>query len=229
MNTVITAAEARKITRGREPLVPVEYETAVKALAACVTLDEAKYWDNKADALAAWAKIYHDKKVEREAAALKLWAYRRMGELAGELRPQKNYGGSGGGLTPGPLSLLKENGLTKSNAMAARRLARVSREHVEALSKLPRPPAPATAAYAYLAGKGSDYRGGGGAPAFSSADGWKQVWRHISSAATAVGQYNAATMGRSVIHEQRYVRERIVKLQEWLDEFERNLPKGGKK
>lgn len=56
MNSVITAEQAKKITGGRTPLVPVEYEAAVKSLQACATLDEAKYWSDKSDALAAWAK-----------------------------------------------------------------------------------------------------------------------------------------------------------------------------
>lgn len=49
MQSVISAAEAKKITGGRTPLVPVEYETAITALQACVTLDETKYWSDKAD------------------------------------------------------------------------------------------------------------------------------------------------------------------------------------
>lgn len=89
MQQVISAEQARKITGGRTPHVPVEYETAINALVACRSIDEAKYWSDKSDALAAWAKIYHSDKAAREAKALKLWAFRRMGQLAAELRP--NY------------------------------------------------------------------------------------------------------------------------------------------
>lgn len=51
MKAVISSEQARQITGGRTPLVPVEFETAVKALKACTQIDEAKYWSDKASAL----------------------------------------------------------------------------------------------------------------------------------------------------------------------------------
>src|SRR5208282_4621524 len=98
---VLTKEEAKRITKGRTPLVPVEYETAITALTECAHLDEAKYWDNKADALAAWAKIYHSDECARKAKMLKMHAYRRMGQLAGELRPKM------------PVRILQEQGLSE--------------------------------------------------------------------------------------------------------------------
>ena len=67
---VITKDQARKITKGRTPLVPVEYEVAIRALTECTTLDESKYWSDKSDALAAWAKIYHSDDAGRKAKLL---------------------------------------------------------------------------------------------------------------------------------------------------------------
>ena len=95
MNSVISEEQARQITGGRKPLVPVEYERACTALAECQTIDEAKYWDNKADALAAWAKIYNNDQAGLEAKRLKLHAYRRMGEIAREIIPKGTSGGVG--------------------------------------------------------------------------------------------------------------------------------------
>ena len=92
MQQVITAGEARAITKGRAPLVPVEYEEAVKALAKCREIDDAKYWSDKASALAAWAKIYHSPQVMREAKLLKLHAYRHMAELAHAIRDAAGKG-----------------------------------------------------------------------------------------------------------------------------------------
>ncbi len=123
MHAVISSDQAKQITRGRTPLVPVEYETAVKSLAACLTLDETKYWDAKADALAAWAKIYRDDDVGRKAKMLKLHAYRRMGQLAAELRPHVV---TEKGRSPGPKSLLIESGMTSTAAEAATALSRFS-------------------------------------------------------------------------------------------------------
>lgn len=141
-NPVLTSAQARAITRGRAPLVPVEYESAVNALQACLTLDEAKYWNDKADALAAWAKIYHSDEASRKARALKLHAYRRMGILAAELRPPNRK--DEGRATPGPLSALMEAGLSRSQATAARVVAKLPPRKFEKAVESERPPAPSS-------------------------------------------------------------------------------------
>ncbi len=130
--------------------VPVIYEEACKALAACTTVDEGKYWSDKATALAAWAKIHGSRKAEAEAARLKLHAFRRMGALALELRPpdgvetpqerkqreieaKKRYIARKRGLDmplrsrsrPGAQSLLIDSGLSPREAGAALRISRV--------------------------------------------------------------------------------------------------------
>lgn len=134
---VINESQARQITGGRKPLVPVEYETAIKFLTACLTLDEAKIWDAKADALAAWAKIYRDDDVSRKAKMLKLHAYRRMGQLATELRPHVV---SNNGRSPGPLSLLIESGMTRNAAGAATALSRMKEPEFARVLKKPAAP-----------------------------------------------------------------------------------------
>src|SRR5688572_2684465 len=95
------------------PKLPVEYSAAITAIAVCRTIDDGKYWSDKADALAAWAKIYKDDVVAREARSLKLHAYRRIGVLAAEIRPLK-FRGRGGAV--GPNSLLVENGFSLTKA-----------------------------------------------------------------------------------------------------------------
>ncbi len=148
MQQVISADEARKITKGRTPLVPVEYETACKALEACLTLDEAKYWRDKADALAAWAKIYGNDKVGRDARRLRLHAYKRMGDLARELRPLRHGGKTAEGLPvgsqPGARALLMETGLNKSQAQSALRVSRMPKKEFDAEVASPRPRSPTT-------------------------------------------------------------------------------------
>lgn len=69
--------------------MPVEYEAACKALAACESIDEGKYWSDKADALAAWAKIYKSDEAAVAARRLKLMAFRRMGELASAMEAER--------------------------------------------------------------------------------------------------------------------------------------------
>ena len=137
MSTVITKEQAKQITKGRTPLVPIEYETAINALTECVTLDEAKYWSDKADALAAWAKIYHSNEAERKAKQLKLHAYRRMGELATELRPPKAK-------QKGPTSLLQEMGLSQTQARSARYLGGLTPKSFKKLIDVDEPMGPST-------------------------------------------------------------------------------------
>jgi hypothetical protein len=148
MNTVITLAQAKQITGGRNPHMPVEYENAVNALQACITLDEAKLWSDKADALAAWAKIYRSDDAARKAQQLKLHAYRRMGELALDLRPQQRKRRSDGkimGKKDGPASLLREQGLSSGKEFAATKLARLPQDEFEKLIARDRPPSPMAA------------------------------------------------------------------------------------
>lgn len=201
MSTVITKEQAKKILKGRTPLVPVEYETAIAALVACANLDEAKYWDNKADALAAWAKIYHSDEAERKAKMLKLHAYRRMGQLAGELRP-------GGNRQPGPMSLLMEQGLKSTQATAARKLSTLTEIQFERVMK--HPCAPTTVA--------------------ERLSGTEPAWRDFASHAQALDAFtrvNKPAAFMRAIDPKRYsmLRELALGLIEWLDELEQKLPK----
>jgi hypothetical protein len=151
MQTLLTQEQARVITNGRKPLVPVVYEQAITALAECLSIDDAKLWHDKADALAAWAKIYHSNEVARQARALKLHACRRMGELAFELNPARRKAGAGmhgksGYMHPGSQKTLLQAGVKHGQATACSNLARLSKEQFEHLANLPRPPAPTTVA-----------------------------------------------------------------------------------
>lgn len=210
MNAVITSVQARQITRGRTPLVPVEYETAIKALTECVTFDETKYWSDKADALAAWAKIYHSNDTLVKAKRLKLHAYRRMGEIAQELRPTgPKLGNTGAGRLPGAISLLREHGLKRSEASAARKLALMSDSRFSSILK--RPNAPTTVAHNL----------------------WPSdpVWQKFSHTAMTMRAFfnknTPASVARCLKNDQyaATARKLVVDLTEWLDEFEQRLPK----
>jgi hypothetical protein len=113
--------------------LPVQYTEACKALAACQRLDEAKSYADKADALAAWAKIYQSDKAAVEARRLKLHAYRRMNELAEQIRPKQGgvKGKKNGGTLPGPTSLLQEFGLTRAKANSVRKIGQLKPHRFE--------------------------------------------------------------------------------------------------
>lgn len=212
MNAVITSAQARQITRGRTPLVPVEYETAVKALADCISLDETKYWDAKADALAAWAKIYRSDEALRKAKMLKLHAFRRMGQIAEEIRPSHRKAKGNGvgrlGTLPGSRSLLKENGLTVAQADAARCLSNLPVRKFEKLVNAPNPISPTTARY------------------MRSDDGreWHALQRAMCSLRSVMRRLTPAQVVAELAAEERETgRAFSVELVEWLDEFESRL------
>lgn len=219
MQAVITEQQARQITGGRKPLVPVEYESAVKELAACSSLDEAKYWDNKADALAAWARIYHSDEAGSEAKKLKLHAYRRMGQLAIELRPKsapvREASGRITSKTPGSLKLLKEHGLKEHQASSATKLGRLPPQKFDQLLARSRVPTP------------------GGYLRELRPDGLSEAWSMFSGrnyGATQFRTYCRGHSARSIASgltkdEASRARAIVVELQEWLDEFEQYLPK----
>ena len=148
MNNLIDEKQARAITGGRMPLVPVEYEAAVKALIACTHLDEAKYCSDKADALAAWAKIYKSDEAGLESKRLKLHAFRRMSQIANELRPNDKFAPrqqpNGGFLAkklPGPVSLLLEKGLSSTQANMVRAVGSMPEKQFKAAIESKNPPA----------------------------------------------------------------------------------------
>ena len=207
MQQVITSKQARQITGGRTPLVPVQYEAAIQALTECLSIDDAKTWDNKADALAAWAKIYRNDDIGRKAKMLKLHAFRRMGEIAAQLRPQAPKGGKG------PLSLLIEQKLSPSNASAAVKLAKATDKVFQQVVNLPRPPSPIVArlmlekdtAWAALTAVG-----GSGLPGFA----------HFCKTRSA------RELARNLTSDEaNRARVLVTAITDWLDEFEQSLRK----
>jgi len=120
--------------------LPVLYTEAVAALAECRNLDEAATFDDAAEALAAWSKIYNDDEAGRQARQLRLHAHRRMGQLAREIAPLK--GRKGGGRQPGPVAKLREHGLSRHGAVAANHLAKMPEKGFLTLVDQDFPPAP---------------------------------------------------------------------------------------
>jgi hypothetical protein len=153
VSSFVRSAPGAVSESARAPM-PVEYDRAIKALEACLSLDETKVWNNAADALAAWAKIYKSDEAELKSKRLRLHAYRRMGQLARELRPPGRMKGGGyrgcQGKLPGAISLLQEHGLTKTEAGASNFIAQLPEEQFQLV--LERPLRPTTVAN-YLWGK----------------------------------------------------------------------------
>lgn len=222
--SVITEKQARQITGGRKPLVPIKYEEACRALVECRSIDDAKYFSDKADALSAWAKIYKNDEAGIESRRLKLHAYRRMGQIAYELRPNVRKGSPpgitfGSGSLPGAPALLREAGLKLMPANQASKLARMSEENFNAIVNLPRPPSPSAARGMYVENS-------------TVSDAWRLLVisqsANIQSFSYFINKHpdpKILAMGLrkdEALKVRRYVHQII----DWLDEFERHLPKG---
>jgi 2-keto-3-deoxy-galactonokinase len=134
MQQVITSSQARQITRGRTAMVPAEFDAAVKAVAACTQFDEAKYWTDKASALAAWAKIYHSQGISRQARILRLHAYRRMAQLAQDIQKENGKGRI--------RTILEEKGLSVTEARQIDGVGRATKRQFEKAIASQVPPAP---------------------------------------------------------------------------------------
>ena len=207
MQRVITAKEAKQITRGRTPLVAFEYERAVEALEACSTFEETKYWQDAHTAYAAYSKMKKDDVLARKLAIFNARIYRRLGELGRELKPPRPSGQVG--REPGAYSFLRDKGMSKYDAQAALRISRVPAEQFETIleaAHIP-PPAriipPARGAWTRMGQESGIYR--------------------LVAFATRVSPCQAANGVERADRER--ARKIVQRVMEWLDEFERRLPK----
>lgn len=200
--------------------VPIVYEEAVKALVACREIDEVKYWNTKAEVLAAWAKIHRSKQAELEARRLKLHAYRRMGQLAEELRPTRACGNPGSeGRTRGARSLLMEHGLTKNNATFATQISRIPDTKFTSIVNSDRPAGVGSAA---IHGMG---RGKNKPPAISGVS-YRTFSNGIAAFASLFRRNSARDLAKGMSKDEaKKCKAIVVELTNWLGEFEDNLPK----
>lgn len=189
----------------RRPIIPVCYETACRALTECLNINEAKLWDDRAEALAAWAKIYHDNDAARKARALKLHAYRRMGQLSRELtkdRPKFDEHGP----VKGARGLLIEKGLKVNDADACIRLAKARDSSFQKAINSPKPPAPSAFMQKV---RGEDMT-----------DMAVLVRRAFVEAGPFCKKTTAAEAASSIsVDERDKFREHLTPIYEWLDDF----------
>lgn len=219
---VITSAKAKRISGGRTPLVPVEYEAAVTALQACIALDEAKHWSDKADALAAWARIYSSNDAAVEAKRLKLHAYRRMSELAEELQPNMGVG-KGRKRPPGPCDALKKAGLGKSTVNIIRRVGAIPQETFDELIASDKPIG-VTAASEIGRGKGIKKNVSSGAwriLTFGRFGGYTSLSNFINKFCRREDALELAQGIRA--NEAAAARKLIAEAQAWLSTFDKNI------
>ena len=185
--------------------LPIIYEDAIRDLIACQTLDEAKYFADKAEALAAYARIHCDKRLAIESKRLKLIAFRRMGQLAEELFPAR---------AKGRFSILIKSGLTRAGAADARRLSAAKDDTFRHALNSARPPSPA------------QFR--------RNTAGTSDSWKAFAGGATGTRHFmtfcrkhRARDVAIGIMPDEVDLARAIaIELSDWLDEFERNLRKG---
>lgn len=195
--------------------VPIKYTAAIKALAACRSIDEVKYFADKSDALAVWAKIYQNDQVAVEAKRLKLHAFRRMGILATEIQPGRGDNGSKSGGPPGPAGLLRQAGLPGHDAQSATSLSRLSDKKFRAEVESERPHAPSFFRDAF----------------YGSSDSWvvlagKNGRGSMQSFRAFCRKENPKTIAKSLSpSEAKKAKEMATEIIEWMDTFDQYLPK----
>lgn len=223
MNAVLKKPLISNAIIKRTPM-PLVYEEACRALKEVTTVMDAKYFADKADALAAWAKIYRSDQAAIEAKRLKLHAFRKMGELAEQLRPSGEndcYVKGKSGRQPGGQSLLIENGLKRDQARAAMGISRIPLRKFENLTTGVNPPALFLAA-----------RIGAGLGAKSGVLG-SDSYRQLFSSMNGGGLNNVMSILRRSVkvmdvagfHDSEVTKALEIAKEgsDWFDEFERRL------
>jgi len=213
----VTIADARKYAASKSFKMPVVYSDAVAALKKCVDINDAKDFNNAAEALATWAKIYRNDEAGRNAKQLKLHAYRRMGQLAKQLAPGKPL--KGGGKNPGSVAKLQGLGLSRHNADAATHLAGLPKAGFRRLIKQASPPAPTSVAKRFRH-----------VHVTTMWDLIRRSQRNPFCCAGFIRRYEAKDVAKKLnAGEVVLARAKAIALMEWLDEFEQALPKVKKK
>lgn len=128
--------------------LPVSYEHAKEALAACYKLDECKTWADKAAAIASYAKQSDDETLMKTAMRIKGRAIKRLGELVEEIEPKHPgrpvIGGTGATNSSEPVltrkAVVEAAGVSKDQAVRALRVAAIPDEQFEAVIEADDPP-----------------------------------------------------------------------------------------
>lgn len=206
--------------------LPVNYEAAKAALAACVQLDECKEWANRMAAIASYARQSKDDSLESMASRIRLRALRRVGELLSELSSSSR--GPRQGIRSDRRCAVDANNITAGEAARLVRIAGIPKQDFE--SRVEATPT----------------------PSLRQLDpGWSAVLvKQVSGATSEINSYTQlqqalAPLVQMIVDERTPAKEvarRIVRLGlpaeyleglrhaaidvgEWLDEFEQALPK----
>jgi hypothetical protein len=202
-----------------DAIVPVVFAEAIRAIAACRSIDEGKYWSDKADALAAWAKVYKQNETAIEARRLKAHAFRRMSRLADELAEAVRDPRRPGRVSP-KVQLTKA-GLSNSQITKIRQVGAVPEKKFNELVAGPNPPHIGRLAF----------HGVGTKNKLASSDAWRRFagGKYVQGNGHKFRQFcrahSAYELGRGISPDEVIVAKKFVQeLRDWLDEFIESMP-----
>lgn len=202
-----------------DAIVPLVFAEAIRAIAACRSIDEGKYWADKADALAAWAKVYKQDETAIEARRLKAHAFRRMSRLADDLAasvrdPHKTGRAS-------PHVQLSKAGLSKSQITKIRQVGSVPEKRFNELVDGSNPPHIGKLAF----------HGVGTKNKLASSEAWRKFagGKYVQGNGHKFRQFcrahSAYELGRAISPNEVTVAKKFVQeLRDWLDEFIESMP-----
>lgn len=114
----------------------IRYDAACRALTECKAVDEVKTWADKAAAMQAYGRMAQDKRLEVDAAEIRIRAERRLGELI--VAQKQTHGLSAGGRpteTPrderGVIPALSDTGISYDLSSRSQKLAAVPEAEFE--------------------------------------------------------------------------------------------------
>ncbi len=110
----------------------VRYEQARNALAECHRVDEVKDIRDRAEAMAAYARLAKDQDMILWATEIKVRAERKAGEMLAQGKAEGQRAGPGDYRKESPPPTLSEIGITRSQSSRWQSLAGMSEEHFEA-------------------------------------------------------------------------------------------------
>jgi hypothetical protein len=116
------------LPEGRDAKLPATYEKAQQALAECTRVDEAWNWQNRAAALAAYARMARDNQLRDMALRIQARAIRRAGELLRQVPPANGANQNicpDGGMKVTRSSAAADAGLSKRQKDTALQVANV--------------------------------------------------------------------------------------------------------
>jgi hypothetical protein len=205
--------------------LPESYESARTALATCASIDECLTWADKAQALAAYARMADDDTLRKTCDRIQARAIRRMGELLKQIEPSK--GGRPAETTTGTHSSFtrtdaaREAGMSPHQQVQAIRVASVSAEDFERQVESDTPPT-----VTKLAEQGTNKR-----PTPASTQTRPEGFAAATNLIGTVEMFAQFCRSQSpeiiaaavMPHEVTDVREHVATIDGWLDRFVVNL------